>query len=132
MVLATTTRSGSSALVAARRGGNVVNNVARSTSKPGSRRQLLLLLVGILFVGVATDVCAGLPVTRAAGTPSGWLAGIAGLGMLALLAEAGGDWLSSNDKATDALWLRALRLLALLCFAGVIAAVTYLLVGAVA
>lgn len=52
-----------------------------------------------------------------------WLLGILVVGVFTLVGEAGFDWLTRRDSATDPLWKRALNLVLLLGFLGCMLAI---------
>ena len=96
-----------------------------ATRRQRARRLLLVIPIVILVMGLGVDMCSGLPLSQGARSPQAWLAGILALGALAILGDGVGEFIGSRDKVTDPLWRRALHLVALLAFAGVLAACRY-------
>jgi hypothetical protein len=98
--------------------GMNANNVPPAGEVIHGRRRVRRILIALPFVllavGFGIDACSGLPVSRAARSPYAWLGGVLGLGALYLVGEGAAEWVSGPDKVTDPLWMRTLRLIALL------------------
>jgi hypothetical protein len=77
--------------------------------------------VFLLAIGLMTDLFAGLPFTRSAGSASRLVGGLIGLGALYAVGEGAVGWVVEKDKVTDPGWKRGLHLAALLAMLAVLA-----------
>ena len=92
---------------------------AKSQDPPGSRRQAILRVgLGVpaflLAMGLMTDLFAGLPFSRGAGSIPRLVGGLIGLGAVYVIGEGVVGWVGERDKVTDPSWKRALHMAAML------------------
>lgn len=86
-----------------------------------------LVMALLAFVGLALDLFVGLPFTRSAATWPIWLGGLLLGGLVYALAEIGIDRSTADDRTTDPLGTRVLRLVLGMSFvAALMAAVLFL------
>jgi hypothetical protein len=81
------------------------------------------LVLGVLVFGLLADLSFGFPVLRSSRSWPRAALGTLGLGVLLLVGEAVGGWISGRDKVSDPLWRRVWHLGLLLGFAVVFAVI---------
>jgi hypothetical protein len=93
----------------------------RLTAWKKATRFVAIVVSFLAAVGFLFDLFFGLPLLRSSRSWTAWILGIGGLGVLYLLGEGAGEWISARDKVSHPLWKRAWHL-ALLLGLGVLVA----------
>ena len=74
-------------------------------------RAVAALIALLAFGGLVLDLLVGLPFTRSAPSAPIWLGGLLLGGLVFAAGEAGFDWITADDRTTDPLGMRVLRLI---------------------
>jgi len=82
-------------------------------------------ILAIIFLGLMSECFSGLVVARSVRSPGAWVVGILLLGSGWALGELGSAWIIDDDRVTDPLWKRSLRLGVLLLLGGLLCLATW-------